>query len=195
MLPFDYNTEHGANKLKPNEKQQTTSQAKLSTNNVNNNNNNDNQPSENDDQNGKILNLNNIISQQQKLIYNLMANQATKPLEIKASNHTEQATQANNKENVSPRNDSYAKIVQNRSEEINHQNEQPSELVPPDKNEKNDKVKLLIAKYTGDGIKDYKNYFKLNSEIIRCKGNVKIISAYINNFNELVIKNKRHNNL
>ena len=101
MLPFDYNTEHGANKLKTNEKQQTITEAKLSTNNINNNNNNDNQLSENDDQDGKILNLNNIISQQQKLIYNLMAYQATKPLEIKASNCTEQATQANNKENAS----------------------------------------------------------------------------------------------
>jgi hypothetical protein len=87
-------------------------------------------------------------------------------------------------------NESYAKIVQIRSEELNHHNEQPSELVPPNKKELNNKVKLLIDKYTGDGIKDYKNYFKLNSEIIRCKGNVKIISAYINNFNELVIKVK-----
>jgi hypothetical protein len=32
----------------------------------------------------------------------------------------------------------------------------------------------LTSKLTGERINDFKNYFKLNKEIIRCKGNLKI---------------------
>ncbi len=48
--------------------------------------------------------------------------------------------------------------------------------------------KTFIAKFIGNNLNDYNNYFKLHKELKSCKPDLKITNAYINLKNELIIK-------
>ena len=47
---------------------------------------------------------------------------------------------------------------------------------------------IITIKFEGKNIKDYRNYLKLHQEIDKCNQAPAIKSAYINNYNQLIIK-------
>ena len=66
-------------------------------------------------------------------------------------------------------------MIERKKQEINQQNQESNTI---------NKSKLL---FEGEGIKEFRNYFKLSNEIKRCKLHNEIKTAYVNNKNQLVI--------
>jgi uncharacterized FlaG/YvyC family protein len=77
----------------------------------------------------------------------------------------------------------------NKDQRWTHQNNQ--EKVNLDKKEEENKlgkVKYITTKFEREQIKAFRHYFTLSQEIERCQKQAQIKSAYIKQFNQLIIK-------
>ena len=67
-------------------------------------------------------------------------------------------------------------------------NQEKVNLDNKEEENKTGKAKFITAKFEGEQIKAFRNYFKLSQEIERCQKQAQIKSAYINQMNQLIIK-------
>jgi len=143
--------------------------------------------------NEKYEQLMNKLNQQQAQIEELMRiNKLYEEKEARSKLETENATNLllgigkrkdDSMHTQQKVNRSYAEITNNNQTEA----KKPHNTAQG--NSKLETANITTIKFKGNHVHNYKNYFKLSKEIKRCK-NVNISSAYVNSYDELIIKTR-----